>query len=465
MTVDSADVSGPSELDRAIASSPFVKPFRSWSRPTDFEVAEAVGTGLVAIDTNVLLSLYKVEASTADAWIKVLESLGKRLWIPHEVMVEFWRNRATLAVHAESAAKATSAVDKGLAAIRKGHREWLHARGLDVDDAASQPLEQIEEAVASLRKEYVAARSEHETRYDSDPTKDTIVKDLAPLFADKASVGTPYSTEDLAAHRAEAEKRFTAKVPPGYMDDPSHNSQGKDGDTKYGDYFLWAQLLDRAREWSEQETRDKVVVLVTDDMKEDWWRKHVTRQGGGLQVPRPELVAEMEKVSGCEYFQITPAKLFEHVTRTIGIDVTPGMQAQVQRVSEAGADESEWFDEDFLLERGGTVVAQAKVHKAMKGPCIVLAGSQAMREQVPSVSSSYIRMLQDLVEAGALVESETESGRSYVFARDYEFRSVSAAASIVLGRNSSGMAEWKTTEGLTAGQARAAHSSDDDDDV
>jgi NADPH:quinone reductase len=48
-------------------------------------------SGLVVLDTNALLNLYRYVAKTREDLIAVLTSLEGRLWIPHHVMLEFLR--------------------------------------------------------------------------------------------------------------------------------------------------------------------------------------------------------------------------------------------------------------------------------------------------------------------------------------------------------------------------------------
>jgi predicted nucleic-acid-binding protein len=56
-------------------------------------ITDTLTEGLVVLDTNVLLNLYRYNAQTQTDLFAVLERLGERLWVPHQVLVEFWRNR------------------------------------------------------------------------------------------------------------------------------------------------------------------------------------------------------------------------------------------------------------------------------------------------------------------------------------------------------------------------------------
>ena len=67
--------------------------FPGFRLPPDQELDEALQAALVVIDANVLLNLYRYNESTRDDLLGVLQKVGDRLWVPHQVMKEFWRNR------------------------------------------------------------------------------------------------------------------------------------------------------------------------------------------------------------------------------------------------------------------------------------------------------------------------------------------------------------------------------------
>src|SRR5690242_6536903 len=56
-------------------------------------VKTAVLSGIVAPDTNVLLNLYRFQGGAREDLFGALESLQDRLWIPHQVGLEFQRRR------------------------------------------------------------------------------------------------------------------------------------------------------------------------------------------------------------------------------------------------------------------------------------------------------------------------------------------------------------------------------------
>jgi hypothetical protein len=67
--------------------------FESFYAPREDDIAAAIKTGLVTPDANVLLNLYRFQAGAPDELLGALEKLGERLWIPHQVGLEFQRSR------------------------------------------------------------------------------------------------------------------------------------------------------------------------------------------------------------------------------------------------------------------------------------------------------------------------------------------------------------------------------------
>jgi len=104
----------------------------------------------------------------------------------------------------------------------------------------------------------------------------------------------------------------------------------------------------------------------------------------------------------------------------------------------------------FRLTAGG-VQAEARV---INGQLVVLKGSTARKQGVESWTS-YRNLRAELVENGRLVDGADP--QMLVFADNVAFDSPSAAAAVVLGRNSNGRIEWKTADtGTTYADWQAA---------
>ena len=93
-------------------------------------------------------------------------------------------------------------------------------------------------------------------------------------------------------------------------------------------------------------------------------------------------------------------------------------------------------DITFEIRHKSGVSAQAVEED---GEFIVLEGSQALKD-TGYVQQSYTALKENLVNQGVL---QVQSEALYVFTKPYSFRSPSAAAAVILDRNSNGLTEWK----------------------
>lgn len=67
--------------------------FQAYRTPADSDYSALLTQGMIVLDTNVLLDLYRYNKEACDDLLSILDRLNERLWIPHQVMNEFWRNR------------------------------------------------------------------------------------------------------------------------------------------------------------------------------------------------------------------------------------------------------------------------------------------------------------------------------------------------------------------------------------
>ncbi len=83
---------------------------------------------------------------------------------------------------------------------------------------------------------------------------------------------------------------------------------------------------------------------------------------------------------------------------------------------------------------------------------VVVAGSLARRETVPSVDRFPIVRREELIQLGTLVLSDNQ----YRLEEDVTFRTPSGAAKVMLGRHANGWQEWKLPDGRTLSEVRRA---------
>ena len=80
-------------------------------------------------------------------------------------------------------------------------------------------------------------------------------------------------------------------------------------------------------------------------------------------------------------------------------------------------------------------------HYKINGEFVVLQGSRATKEEARAISQAYVTLRKQLQMEGKLKDDGL--GQFLVFAEDVPFSSVSTAASVVRGMQSSGRTAWK----------------------
>lgn len=76
---------------------------------------------------------------------------------------------------------------------------------------------------------------------------------------------------------------------------------------------------------------------------------------------------------------------------------------------------------------------------------VVLKGSKVASSIVPSLTQSFKRLREDLIDKGVI----RQNNGTLEFTEDYVFSSPSTAAVMVMGRNANGLTEWKLKDNTT----------------
>lgn len=288
--------------------------FEGYVTPTDDEYRGALRTALVVLDANVLLNLYRYNVDARRDLFSVLEKLEHRLWIPHQVAVEFWRNRESAGRDFQ---KATQELLNKLGGYEtealQALRFWTNRISLEKSgvDALEERVNKSFEALTDEVKTIAANNDDAEL---TDTNRDQILIRLGHILSGK--VGAPLSREEYERALKEAARRIADQIPPGYQD------KGKSGSRPSGDYLVWMQTL------AEATGRKSDVILVTGDVKNDWWRE----ERGQTKGPRFELVEELQKIAGVRLFMMRPETLLFHARHALRIAVKDESLKDVERV-------------------------------------------------------------------------------------------------------------------------------------
>lgn len=305
--------------------------FPEYDDSTGADYALAWQSALFIFDTNVLLNLYRYQSATRDELLNVLEQLSSRIWIPHHVALEFQRNRHTVIAEQNrrfsevrnTVNKATSGLSQELDKLQLKKRHSL----INPDKL----INGISDLVITFMEELETLQGDQQALAGADPLKERIEQ----LFDGRVGEG-PLTQTAIDELYKTAELRFKNKIPPGYCDEKKEREEGDDlysyaglvYKRKFGDYVVWSQIIDHSKN-----VKPQAIVFVTDDMKEDWWRR-IVAEGTKTLGPRPELIEELRRVAGVpKLIMYNPEGFLKYASEYLKATVSKDTLTEVREVS------------------------------------------------------------------------------------------------------------------------------------
>lgn len=266
--------------------------FLGYFEPSERDLSRLWKNAVIALDTNVLLGLYRMPEASRKEMLAVLRSVGERLWVPYHVLVEYHSNRlTTLREEFEAAEKMERDFRDAFMAFKAVVTNEKVTKRACWNDLS----EKFNEIEAKAKELYAIAKKER-ANYIA-PSQDDEIRDfLESLLAGRVGP-RPLNQEAVNSAEAIAAERYQRGLGPGHLDgkkDGTHLVDGLIYNRQYGDYMVWAGLLDHCRSEKVQ-----AAIFVTSDVKDDWW---LDTRGKAGKKPQPELVMEMRREAGVRDF-------------------------------------------------------------------------------------------------------------------------------------------------------------------
>lgn len=276
--------------------------------------------GIIAFDTSALLYLYYYsEAAKNQIFTNAFSVVEGRLWLPAQVYFEFLKNRRKVSEKPQEtyrallndAAKNGGPVPKIFALSKEiqsrqidGIKNQLKTLKENTSNSTKHPF-----VDASIFNEFDQALEVLENAVavfieKTDIFKSTISKDINGKIEELQSapddtlnyieshfrIGREFSFEEMLNICREGKYRYGEQIPPGYED-----KADKEGMRKYGDLFIWKQILEYA------ETTKKDILFISNDVKKDW-------HDNEYDAPRIELLKEFNSITGKSFWSCTMSK-------------------------------------------------------------------------------------------------------------------------------------------------------------
>lgn len=219
---------------------------------------------LVVLDTNVLLDLYRGSEKLKNELTKSIELIRDNLWMPYQVGFEFNHNRKSI-IHS---------IDEDKKMFAKNLEEKLNETIREATDKFSKKYKLFEEIIEENDAKFKKIKEEISSNLNEVDKKIRVVKEEEQLnFVEKIFSGkiADNSLYDYKEWELEGKERYQIKKPPGYEDYKQKSEEfyfikGQRVCAAYGDFFLWKEILLKAKDEGIKE-----VIFITKDVKKDWF--------------------------------------------------------------------------------------------------------------------------------------------------------------------------------------------------
>ena len=283
------------------------KIFKEYHQFSKQELQQLWKACLFVFDSNTLLNMYRYSRETVNTYFDVLNELKKKkqLWIPYQVGYEFYENRINvISEYEKSYDEILSIIKKAKSDIEDKYKEHPF---LDL----CKIREMMNKGLSGVVRRVKRVKNDHPKWLE----KDEVLEKLNQLF--EGNIGNNYDEQKLNEIKKEGKERYEKKIPPGFKDDK------KPEDKKYGDLILWYQIIDKAKE------SKKPIVLISGDVKEDWWLE----KDGKRLMPLPQLKKEISDKAVVD-FHIYTADRFLELYKTHEKKIDDRMIKEVRKIRE-----------------------------------------------------------------------------------------------------------------------------------
>ena len=303
--------------------------FPGYYAPTANEFEELWKDALFVLDTNVLLDLFRYSEETVLSMIETIKKIKNRIWIPYRVSLEYHRNlNEVISTQINNYKKTIETLEefKKQLEAKKGHP--FLAKALH---------EEIQEFCNKFDDELIKKKNEIEKMIIENPIKEKIA-----VLLDK-KIGDNFSEDEIKSICLDGVKRYSEKIPPGYKD-----CKGKQGNDVYGDLLIWNEIIKKSNK------DKKHIILVTGDVKEDWFLKYVGKTIG----PRPELIHEFREKTQKMFYAYPTSQFLEFSNKYFKTDIKQQVIDEVENViiSDSKNEQTSNVSDEFCSSENTTTI-------------------------------------------------------------------------------------------------------------
>lgn len=322
--------------------------------------------GVFIFDSNVLLDLYRLPVSAREDLINVFENdkFKDRIWIGFQVLLEFLNNR--LEVISDQKNKFTqvkkiiqSTITQYEDNFSKLNSELKHLK-LSQRHSLIDPEKYINDENISQGKnflnEFIAYLDELEKKQFDVNENDIIKEKVLSIFSNKS--GVAFDKESLEEIYLKGDERYKNQVPPGYMDikkEGYYPYQDKKFIRKFGDFLLWKEIIEKCKT-----EKLEYAVLVTGDVKEDWWQKKRGKKLGARMELLNEIYSEANELE--TFYMYDTSSFLQYAKQEIDENIKESSISETKELIELSNQEREITKKQKVLLK----IKQEEIKKELK---------------------------------------------------------------------------------------------------
>lgn len=219
----------------------------------------------IVFDTNILIKIYKLKEETREELFKILENpkINKRLYIPYQILLEFFLKRKDLLKKADDfETKLSERIDKNLktniltniCSEKKwtgGFENYFLANEDICTELCELDITEHTNVIKSEYEEIISKYKKNKITLDKDPILDRLNKIFKDKIGEEISIEGYNEIKNEAIIRKWCESNF-----------PGSQDSSKTNGNEYGDFIVWKDLVDNRFEHG--------IIYVSEEKKSDW---------------------------------------------------------------------------------------------------------------------------------------------------------------------------------------------------
>jgi hypothetical protein len=297
---------------------------------------DAIGTVFTSaktifiFDANIFLTLYRCEEETRNRFFEIWETIKGQCWFPHQVCLEYQRNRLKVVKDSRDALdkipkKISGSIAELKTIIFDGEHNQTISRYSNLKGELNALFEQIESAANNFSENHIDARKKNiDFLTDHD-----VIRDRIDELTDGRIGPAPANQEVINKLNTSGKTRYKFKTGPGYDDSPAkdksfYSFDGINYDAEYGDYYVWSQILEYVNEKPNCN-----VVYVTNDAKSDFYYKIE----GKIRGPNESLRTEIKKHGVAEFLLQNIDTFLHHANEHLNAEIAESVISELTNAS------------------------------------------------------------------------------------------------------------------------------------